>query len=321
MGKQHYRKLRLLFKVAPSECSLRQLDILITSNKKEYLSRHISYKGKGFFHWLSTDQGLLTDNKKNPTTLGYVDAKGENVSQFQNFIFKAEKSMIFVTGASEAKMVFKFTSHKIKISAFQLFTKENQSCSQSYHMDVLSSKNQWRHLDTLDFNEKNINGIRLFHGTEYTTAIRIIVTTKEPSPPNLRFWRWQLHALYCEIYGDVIELSNDESFWAESIDKSGRIFTYQQDFDKNGVIWWLGTCGNSEQFISPVTRKVCEVKFSTIMPDSKPVDFFTDRRAVRCVTRSEEQQWMMIHFVNNTVQPTAYSLRHYSSWDNEALRN
>lgn len=47
----------------------------------------------------------------------------------------------------------------------------------------------------------------------------------------------------------------------------------------------------------------------------------TDRVSVRCVTTNKPDSWMMIDFVHFKVRPTHYSLRHYISWRNEALRN
>jgi len=45
------------------------------------------------------------------------------------------------------------------------------------------------------------------------------------------------------------------------------------------------------------------------------------RISVRCVTQPLENSWMKIDFKNFYIVPTHYSLRHYISWDTEALRN
>jgi hypothetical protein len=39
------------------------------------------------------------------------------------------------------------------------------------------------------------------------------------------------------------------------------------------------------------------------------------------VTQSAANQWFIIHFKTFKIRPTHYTLRHYSSWDREALRN
>ena len=45
-------------------------------------------------------------------------------------------------------------------------------------------------------------------------------------------------------------------------------------------------------------------------------------QVVRCVTQALPDQWFVIDFGSaRSVQPTHYTLRHYSSWDTEALRN
>jgi hypothetical protein len=41
----------------------------------------------------------------------------------------------------------------------------------------------------------------------------------------------------------------------------------------------------------------------------------------RCATKPHANSWILVDLVDKYVQPTAYTLRHYSSWDVEALRN
>jgi len=43
------------------------------------------------------------------------------------------------------------------------------------------------------------------------------------------------------------------------------------------------------------------------------------RHATRCVTQGQPDAYFIIDLINIFVQPTHYSLRHYDSWDNEAL--
>ncbi len=42
--------------------------------------------------------------------------------------------------------------------------------------------------------------------------------------------------------------------------------------------------------------------------------------AVHCVTKPEKNSWIIISFTCYIIKPTHYSMRHYSTWDTEALR-
>lgn len=57
------------------------------------------------------------------------------------------------------------------------------------------------------------------------------------------------------------------------------------------------------------------------MGDSVPATEVVGREVLRCVTKAQPNSWFSIDFKDKMVQPTAYTLRHYSSWDVEALRN
>jgi len=43
-------------------------------------------------------------------------------------------------------------------------------------------------------------------------------------------------------------------------------------------------------------------------------------QSVRCVTKPHPKSWIAINLKDVKVRPTHYLLRHYSSWDTEALR-
>ena len=42
---------------------------------------------------------------------------------------------------------------------------------------------------------------------------------------------------------------------------------------------------------------------------------------MRCVSAPKPDQWFVIDFKDKRIKPTHYTLRHYSTWDLEALRN
>eukprot|EP01084_Bolivina_argentea_P242609 406942_1 len=97
------------------------------------------------------------------------------------------------------------------------------------------------------------------------------------------------------------------------------IFEYNDD--KKGAVYYCGTRGNTSNWENPATKKWIITNHSSLMHDSQPSDAICGRESVRCVTRPSEQQWFTINFRCLYIIPTHYSLRHYSTWNTEALRN
>ena len=124
-----------------------------------------------------------------------------------------------------------------------------------------------------------------------------------------------------EIYGNLLvgqiapPVVNDEPSRADNV------YVYQSDFDHNGIIYNLSTDNGTKPFTNAAIAGKVVVQASSLMPDSAPISDFVDRKVVRLVTKPQPDSWMMIDFINKAVIPTHYSLRHYSTWDVEALRN
>jgi len=93
------------------------------------------------------------------------------------------------------------------------------------------------------------------------------------------------------------------------------------DFDDNGIVHNLGTNFNTAQWINPDTKGLVKVVLSSLVADSASSSAVVGKRAVRCVTKPEPGSWVKVDFLDNSVQPTHYTIRHYSSWDTEALRS
>eukprot|EP01083_Nonionella_stella_P007999 23029_1 len=101
-----------------------------------------------------------------------------------------------------------------------------------------------------------------------------------------------------------------------------RRFKYKTDFDTNGIVYWLGcNYGTSPTWMNPSLCGLVEVTASSVMQDSKPLYSVVGDEVVRCVTRPIADQWIMIEFMDIAIIPTHYALRHYNTWDVEALRN
>ncbi len=60
---------------------------------------------------------------------------------------------------------------------------------------------------------------------------------------------------------------------------------------------------------------------SSLAKDSHPCYAGVGRETVRCVTEPKKSSWFMIDLLGIKVQPTHYSMRHYSSFDTECVRN
>jgi hypothetical protein len=56
-------------------------------------------------------------------------------------------------------------------------------------------------------------------------------------------------------------------------------------------------------------------------PASLPIDQLLAGNSVRIVTKPESNSWAMVDFRDKRVAATHYALRHYSSWNTEALRS
>lgn len=120
-----------------------------------------------------------------------------------------------------------------------------------------------------------------------------------------------------EIYGNA-KINNSKP---ETAPTSGLDFTYQSDFDGNGLVSHLATNGRQEPYINPVRRGLAKTSSSSLVNDSQPSSAILGNASVRCVTKPISNSWFAVEFPNSSIRPTYYSLRHYSSWDTEALRN
>jgi hypothetical protein len=107
----------------------------------------------------------------------------------------------------------------------------------------------------------------------------------------------------------------------EESETKGMEFIYTSDFDNKGIMYYLGTNGYTESWINPHDRNVIKVTASSLQNDSEPAQAIVGLSTVRCVTAAKPNQSFKITFLEHTVCPSHYSLKHYSSWDTEALRS
>jgi len=94
---------------------------------------------------------------------------------------------------------------------------------------------------------------------------------------------------------------------------------YAYDFDTNGLFYWLGSRTGS--WINPAETGLVAVTHSTLAADSVPATAICGREVVRCVSMPKPNMWFSVDLKDLRLCPTHYSLRHYSTWDTEALRS
>eukprot|EP00457_Paulinella_chromatophora_P000316 gb/GEZN01000316.1/.p1 GENE.gb/GEZN01000316.1/~~gb/GEZN01000316.1/.p1 ORF type:complete len:1660 (-),score=215.21 gb/GEZN01000316.1/:6-4985(-) len=101
-------------------------------------------------------------------------------------------------------------------------------------------------------------------------------------------------------------------------------FLFTHNFDANGIFYYLGTNkGTEAKWINPVDRGMCRVLSCPLVPNppSAPAKAIVGRSVVRCCTIPKPNMWFMVDLMGRRCEPTHYTLRHYVTWDLEALRN
>eukprot|EP01083_Nonionella_stella_P306502 1073693_1 len=98
-------------------------------------------------------------------------------------------------------------------------------------------------------------------------------------------------------------------------------FIYSSDFDQNGLLFSLGCQGARSGYNNPAELGIVVVSASSIMSDSQPLSALVGRTTTRCLTQPQRGAWMCIDLKTVSINLTHYTLKHYATWDSEALRN
>jgi hypothetical protein len=89
----------------------------------------------------------------------------------------------------------------------------------------------------------------------------------------------------------------------------------------NGARGWRNP-SESGSGVTSDSPPLVKVTAASVQADSKPATAICGREVVRCVSKPVENQWFALDFgANVRVAVTHYTLRHYLSWDTEALRS
>ena len=89
------------------------------------------------------------------------------------------------------------------------------------------------------------------------------------------------------------------------------------------MLYWLGTRQKTHPWRNPDDLgavRVTSVPLA-VNPPSAPASAIVGREVVRCVTQPNRESWFCVDLLTLYVRPTAYTLRHYDSYDSEALRD
>jgi len=107
-------------------------------------------------------------------------------------------------------------------------------------------------------------------------------------------------------------------------EKGSITFTYQHDFDENGIVYWVGTNAKTvSEWVNPAQYGLAVVVSSEgrSLPYGKPEDMLSrDSAALNCHTNDDKNSWFMVDFAL-WITPTAYTLRHARGYGRSALRN
>eukprot|EP00036_Acanthoecidae_sp_10tr_P012628 CAMPEP_0206295484 /NCGR_PEP_ID=MMETSP0106_2-20121207/5189_1 /ASSEMBLY_ACC=CAM_ASM_000206 /TAXON_ID=81532 /ORGANISM="Acanthoeca-like sp., Strain 10tr" /LENGTH=2416 /DNA_ID=CAMNT_0053726137 /DNA_START=1 /DNA_END=7251 /DNA_ORIENTATION=- len=99
--------------------------------------------------------------------------------------------------------------------------------------------------------------------------------------------------------------------------------THASDFDRNGILFWIGSNGGREEWVNPSRFNLIHITTS----DGRKLPYGTvddmvsrDVTPCNCHTTDKVGNWVVfdlgVHFV-----PNAYTLRHAKGYSNSALRN
>ena len=128
-----------------------------------------------------------------------------------------------------------------------------------------------------------------------------------------------------ELYGNAVGgfVSHPPSEKVEEEEfRETKEFVYNgTDFSNDGLLYYLGTMGQTQPWMNPHTLGQVSCSASALNVTSEPIHNLCGRTALRLVSNEAAGSWMQINLLQHRIKLTAYTLRHYSSFDTEALRS
>ena len=137
----------------------------------------------------------------------------------------------------------------------------------------------------------------------------------------------ELRLLLKELVDFAPFITENETEGEENKDESKetydtKVFKYENDFDFNGIIYWLGTDkGKVTKWTNPNDSKVVTVRASSKLSGGGSESTMIGRSYVACYTLNEPMSFMEIDFGSIEIKPSEYSLRHGYSVGDAYLMN
>ena len=100
-------------------------------------------------------------------------------------------------------------------------------------------------------------------------------------------------------------------------------FIYEHDFDTNGLLYFIGTMGATHKWQNPMSQGLVHVSSSSLGTRSESLSSIVGRSTVRCLTSAHSiNPWFQIELPQNIqIKLTHYTIRHYKTYNLEALRS
>ncbi|XP_026465706.1 E3 ubiquitin-protein ligase Ufd4 isoform X4 [Ctenocephalides felis] len=111
--------------------------------------------------------------------------------------------------------------------------------------------------------------------------------------------------------------------YLKKLKDSKMTFRHQQDFDENGLIYYIGSNGKTTDWVNPGQYGLVVVFSSDgkSLPYGKLEDILSrDNVSINCHTNDDKRAWFSID-LGVFIIPTAYTLRHARGYGRSALRN
>ena len=271
-------------------------------NTQPYVNPHVSGN-------VIVKTSVLKENCKNPYQFASRKLK-ENITKSH----------------PESFMMINLIDVRIKVTCYTIghvSDNENENCLRSWDLEASHDGRAWITIDsqknntllsqTNDSKTFNINNKKL----EYFQYFKLVLTGPNSSNNNC------LSCAGIELYGFASGgvISNAPTM-SPPPEGPYMLLQYKNDFDKNGLLYFIGTKGASQSYQNPAIQKLITVKSCALTDDSNSISCITGRKPeVYSITKSLKNSWISINLIKTKIRLTHYSLRHYNtnSESNNAL--
>jgi len=244
---------------------------------------------QGICYWLGTKFGK--SSWKNPCDLGLVRITFSSLmhdSAPQAKLLGPETLRIVTKPDPKSWFAFDFSPRKIKLSAYMIrhYLSWDTEALRNWNLEGSNDGHRWNlimaHKDDAALKKKGQEYIWNVDCNQFYSHFRIFQTGTNSNRHHY------LAMSGFEVWGDL----KDETPGPSNPNRD--MFVYQDDFDGNGIIHWLGCRKGTQPWRNPADLGLCRVIFSTLSADSEPATAAVGNRVVRCVSEPKQMQWMCI---------------------------